>query len=344
MEIIATTTGDKQKWNQFVRENYPPVGAFMQTWEWGDFKQAWGRKIGRYLITHNSKIIALFMIAEHKLPFNFFYGYIPRGPVIIKNHTEEEAIDIFKKIRSWVIKEFPHYLFVRLEPPITQFKRNLKDCGFSLPQYYIQPKHNHLIRLDSSTDEILAGFHSSTRSNINRAERRGVTVEIKDYTEKNCYTDFCSLARDTITRNSGKNIYPGQIYFDSLFKIVPVFTEPNTDNLTMVAFYGYRDGDLAAIHFVLFFGQTATFLYGASSSKHLNSKVTTYLHWRAMVEAKHRGMKHYDLGGVDENLWPSLTKFKQQFQGEKISYLGNIDIPLVTSLYRVYNLIQKLRK
>ncbi|MFA7395356.1 MAG: peptidoglycan bridge formation glycyltransferase FemA/FemB family protein, partial [Candidatus Paceibacterota bacterium] len=82
MQIVPTQTTDKVAWNSFIKENYPPVGAFMQTWEWGDFKKDWGKKIERFFVTDGDQLIAAFMLAEHSLPFGFSYGYLPRGPVL----------------------------------------------------------------------------------------------------------------------------------------------------------------------------------------------------------------------------------------------------------------------
>ena len=118
----------------------------------------------------------------------------------------------------------------------------------------------------------------------------------------------------------------------------------SADNLSICVFNGYRNGEPAAIHFVVFFGDTATYLYGASYAEHLPSKVETYLHWTAMKEAKRRGLKFYDLGGVDEKRWPSLTVFKRQFRGQEFSYAGNIDIPLRPFLYRLYNILRTIGK
>lgn len=63
-----------------------------------------------------------------------------------------------------------------------------------------------------------------------------------------------------------------------------------------------------------------------------------------MQEAKGIGMRYYDLGGVDDQIWPSLTDFKRQFRGEEIEYIGNIDIPIQPELYYVYNFFRKARK
>jgi len=63
-----------------------------------------------------------------------------------------------------------------------------------------------------------------------------------------------------------------------------------------------------------------------------------------MRESKRRGMKYYDLGAVDGERWPTLTKFKRQFQGKEFFYMGNIDIPIHPLAYKAYTVIRKLRR
>ena len=153
------------------------------------------------------------------------------------------------------------------------------------------------------------------------------------------------MANDTIQRNNGKNAYPSRSYFQAFVDTVPPplkIHEPR--DLSLGIFYGYQHNQPAAIHFVLFFGDTATYLHGASYSNALNSKVTTYLHWAAMREAKQRGMRYYDLGGIDEIRWPTLTAFKRQFRGEEFNYVGNIDIPIRPHFYILYNLLRRFKK
>ena len=62
-----------------------------------------------------------------------------------------------------------------------------------------------------------------------------------------------------------------------------------------------------------------------------------------MKEAKWRGYEYYDLGGIDDSRWPSLTNFKRQFRGEETSYIGNIDIPFNRVSYGAYSLLKRFK-
>ncbi len=345
MKIIPAEPTDKKIWNSFVKNNYPSVGGFLQTWEWGEFKKNWGKKINRYFIKDNGQIITAFTLVEHQLPLGFCYNYVPRGPVLVKNTPPSQITKIFSIIRDWALNNCKHSIFLRLAPPITgeEFWVNAPNL-FYRPNYYVQPRYNLAIDLSKTEEEILASFHPSTRSNLNRAKRRGVTVFLKDHDLNNSQNDFWKMTKDTIDRNSGKNLYPPRAYFDSMFKILPPLSEKSEFNkLTIGAFFGYQYDKPAAIHYVLFFGDTATYLYGASATKCLKSKVTTYLHWQAACKAKKRGFKYYDLGGIDEKLWPSITTFKRQFGGTEFSYIGLVDIPLRPKFYCLYNFLKKIQ-
>lgn len=346
MEIYEAKPQDEYSWNKFIKDHYPPVGAFMQTWEWGLFQQALARKIERHFVAANREPIAVFTVVHHQLPLGLSYGYIPRGPVFAKHIAEEsEYLKILKKIRLWAQEKHPSLAFMRLEPPLTNFRPLQGQNEFYFPSYYVQPKKNHIVGLTGSEKEMLAKFHPSTRSNISRAEKRGVTMEIKPGFDPAEYQEFLAMAKDTTQRNNGKNTYPSNAYFRALLQTIPPLPEKyDPGRLSLGVFLGYQNQQPAAAHLVLFFGSTATYLYGASYSRSLPSKVSTYLHWAAMREAKKRGLSRYDLGGIDEKRWPTLTNFKRQFRGEELDYVGNIDIPLRPLLHKTYDFFRKWKR
>ena len=346
MEIVKADRFGKSAWNEFVRRHYPPAGGFMQTWEWGEFQEMLGRKVERYLITgnENREPEALFTLTHHSLPLGFAYGYAARGPVIAASAAGEgRAAEILHHLSTWARQRLGHLAFLRLEPPLSSVSDIHRD-GFSRPPYYVQPRRNHLIALDAPEEAMTRRFHPSTRSNIRRAERRGVTVELIPPSSADL-NSFFEMARDTIGRNGGKNAYPSRAYFRTLIKSLrPLGDTPDPSALSLAVFDGREHGKPAALHFVLFFGDTATYLFGASHDRSLRSKVTTYLHWSAMREAAKCGFTYYDLGGVDERLWPTLTRFKRQFRGRELEYIGNLDIPLRPVLYKTYNFLRRIRK
>ena len=347
MEIVDAAPQGRNAWNRFVRQHYPPVGAFLATWEWGAFQKSLGRTVERYFLKESEDVLAAFTLVHHPSRFGFSYGYVPRGPVIATRAAgDASSMEILRAMKEWAANRYPQFAFVRLEPPLSSLAADAaRASGFRIPSYYIQPRYNLVVPLAGAESEIAARFHPSTRSNINRAEKRGVTVVQKTELTETDYREFFAMMRETIARNHAKNVYPSHSYFRSLAASTPPPSGAyDPDRLSLKIFYGYQHGEPAAAHFVVFFGETATYLFGASYSARLNSKVTTYLHWEAMREARQMGLRFYDLGGVDDDRWPTLTNFKRQFQGEEFRYVGNIDIPIRPAFYRAYNFLRILRK
>ncbi|MBI2013215.1 MAG: peptidoglycan bridge formation glycyltransferase FemA/FemB family protein [Candidatus Colwellbacteria bacterium] len=345
IKISPAEHGQKDAWNNFVKNNYPPIGGFMASWEWGEFQMALGRKIERYLATAEGEIISVFTAVYCRLPSGFVYGYVPRGPALDRGFFDnpEKIKNFFDFLARWIKNNFRRFIFFRLEPPLEP-SQSIISRQLIYPDYYIQPRRNLAINLNQSEKEIFSQFHSSTRSNVKKAERKGVTAEIKENLTTSDWNHFFKMAQETVLRNNGKNIYPPREYFETITKVLPPLSQTQTGEMSWRFFCGMHEGQPAAINLVIFFGGTATYLFGASYTKKLPSKVTTYLHWRGLTESKKMGFKYYDLGGIDEKLWPSLTVFKKRFGGEEFEYIGNMDIPVRPLIYRLYNLAQKIRK
>ncbi|PIR46854.1 MAG: hypothetical protein COV07_02205 [Candidatus Vogelbacteria bacterium CG10_big_fil_rev_8_21_14_0_10_45_14] len=337
MNIIEDTVVDRASWNLFVIENFPPIGAFLQSYEWGTFQEKLGRGIQRMAVQEDGRTVSLFTMVKHKIPIGLSYVYSPRGPVVSNSKRTE---DVITAIRDWSSNNLTKSAFLRLEPPVETLE---KMEGLIAPKHYLQPRFNHAVRIQDE-DEMLMSFHPSTRSNIRRAPKRGVTVERKDNITESELSIFFNMINDTKKRNSGKNAYPGKMYFESLLTTVPsVGEKPDPTQLTLRTYFGYQNGEPAAMHIVLFFAKTATYLFGATMTDKLGSKISTYLHFEGMKDARKFGMEYYDIGGVDSKRWPSLSAFKRQFRGVEFEYVGNIDVPIRKSLYYIYETTRFVR-
>ncbi len=345
IKIESADEDGKEAWNNFIIKNYPPIGGFMASWEWGNFQGLLGQKIGRFKIISSGNTVGLFTLVYCNLPLNQVYGYVPRGPALDFNffNTNEEISELFKILQKWAKENFPNFIFVRFEPPIKE-KFKTKSSIISFPKYHVQPRHNLAINLTKTEEEILMKFHSSTRSNVRKAKKKNVTAETKEFLNAEELNQFFNLAKDTSSRNDGKHIFPNIDYFETIQKIAVSVKKSTSNELTICFFVGKHEGRVGAINMVLFFGGTATYLFGVSATAELPSKITTYLHWYGIQESKKIGLKYYDLGGIDEELWASLTTFKRRFKGEEFEYIGNVDVVIKPLFYRLFNLARKIKK
>lgn len=342
MQIIAVQKKKKDYWNQFVAEHFPPVGAFLQTWQWGDFKQEMDLRIERYAITENGKWIGCFQLEIHSLPLGMKYGYAPRGPVLKKKIWADDvyANEVLNQLSKTAMEKFPHLAFIRFEPPYHKVLSSYTKKPFRLLSYYLQPKYNQTIPLDEEA-QILSQMSNDVKHDIRSAERLEIVTESKATLTELEASAFEEMKLETAGR-SGKNIFPSSIYFANLLEKLGTMNTGEYHQPYLKFFVATKGGLPVALYMAVFFACTVTYLYGASYSGAKSKRAPAYLHFKAMLHAKEEGYKYYDLGGVDQKLWPGLTYFKKQFGGKTMEYAGTIDLVIKPTYYFLYTLAKRV--
>lgn len=114
----------------------------------------------------------------------------------------------------------------------------------------------------------------------------------------------------------------------------------------------YHDTTMLAAAIAAYFGDTATYLHGASAYEHRALMGPYTLHWEIMRDAKKRGYKFYDFWGIQSSSqssvhsvqhdWSGMTRFKMGFGGQVVDYPGAFDLPLNRLWYTIYRLGRRL--
>ena len=352
---------DQKSWNTFVVTHGPKSGAFLQSWEWGEFQKKFGRKIWRLGALENENLTAVTLIIKHNLPFGKSYLYCPRGPIVSIKYLVsgiwyekflKEIVHLAKKEKS---------IFFRFEP--INNKSQILNTKYKIQNTApIQPLHTLTLDLTKSDEELLSSMHPKTRYNIRLAERHGITVHRTRFTDPEMLKDdfeiFWPLLQKTAGRD-GFNLHPKNYYWQMLNILIP---QPCDDvPRPNVALYlaKYQNKILGA-NLMMFFGDTVTYLHGASSDEHRNVMAPHLLHWQIIREAKRLGYEYYDFWGIDEQRWPGITRFKKGFANEAspdrspdasigtsvgsghiIEFPGTFDLPIQKNWYKIYRLAKK---
>lgn len=317
MKIISNQS--KEQWNQFVMENN---GSFLQSWQWGEFQQSLGRKIWR-IETAGLKAL----IIKHNLPLRKNYLYCPRGPVFEASASQfkiflEEVKKIAQQEKS---------VFLKIEPDIN-FRFQITDYGFVKSLKQIQPSQSLILNLDKSKEELLGQMHQKTRYNIRLAERQGVKI-IFDSHASEYLQNFLELLEQTAKRDKFR-LHPKE-YYQKMLEIL--------DKQGMVKlFLAQYQNKVIAANLVCFFGQTVSYLHGASDYAFRQLMAPHLLQWQTILEAKKLGFKYYDFLGINGQRWPGMTRFKKGFGGQEIAYPGAFDLIFQPGWYQVYNLARKI--
>lgn len=322
------TINDKTEWNNFLLSQPTQTGIFLQSAEWLDFQEIVGHKTWRLASVGEQKnISALCGLIEKNIKFGRKYFYLPRGPIEKRELGNKDRELLVEKIVDIAKKE--NAIFLRLEPAaklqVTRYK--LQEVS------HVQPEHTLVLDLAKSEDELLSEMHEKTRYNIRLSEKKNLTLKDGNF------KDFWKLMEETTKRD--KFSAHSEKYYETMLREIRGNgkSEMKTE-LKMV----YFENRPVAAAIIGYFGDTATYLHGASSHEYRNLMAPYLLHWEIIKEAKKIGYKYYDFWGIDEKKWPGVTRFKKGFGGFEINYPGAFDLSTSKFWYKLYNLAKKFYK
>ncbi len=337
--------GDIQagEWNAFLRAHQHV--QFLQSWEWGMFHESLGRAVSRtVLCDHTGQFSGIGQCVDLPIVGKFFYTHLPHGPVAQDSRSAERTL-----IRVLRATRERGAVFLRIEPLanleqselITKNSKRVPD---------VQPSHTRILDLSCSREELLSLMHPKTRYNIGLAQKKGVTVSSLSEKSPEERTDLIHAACELLKETAGRDrffLHPIQ-YYQSLLETFPSLdTRKGADSPAVELLYASTEQGIRAIAIVLFFGDTATYLYGASSGKFRNLMAPYALHWHALSLAQKAGCRWYDFWGIapdDSENHPlaGVTRFKEGFGGERMQYPGTYDIVLKPFEYRIYQVARSI--
>lgn len=343
MEIVLNYN-HKNKWDDFISA-YSRPAAFLQSYDWGEFNQKiLGHEVKRLALVENGEIKLALSAIKKNLPFNKFYFYIPRGPVA-QTKPNAPALADCAHLHAKIKSEFKQAIFSRFCPP--ELAKNsapqfVRAMGYSQPQILTtsrEPCQTILLDLQPNRELLLKQMSQKTRYNINLAQKKGVRIRSLDRASRVKDNQiFYALSRAMAKRNKVK-IYD-QHYYAKLVDFF--FAAPDGPRIKMYL-AEYTASPLAAI-LVFYFGNTATYLHGASSDDHRELMPNHLLQWTALTDAQAAGMKIYDFWGVDEKRWPGLTRFKRGFGGTEVAFGSAWDYVLNKKWYAILKIMKHLNK
>jgi lipid II:glycine glycyltransferase (peptidoglycan interpeptide bridge formation enzyme) len=265
------------------------------------------------------------------------YFYVPRGPVLeILNPKSQipsmqELVDLAKKEKAGWIRMEP-----ATEKLLAQIKKSTRHKIVPAP-HDVQPKEIFILDIAKAEDQLLSEMKSKTRYNIKLAEKKGVRVFVSR--EEKHLDHFFELVEITAKRQGV--VFHTKDYYQKMLATIP------EENIKI--FCAEVDGGIVAANLVLFFGDTVTYLHGASDDRFRHVMAPYLLQWRQIQAAQKYGARKYDFGGVktksEENNWAGITRFKQSFSPgvEAIEFPGAFDIVIDHRLYYTYQSLQYIK-
>lgn len=330
--MLLQSVTDQSAWDAFVASQ--PWSQFTQSWQWGEFKRSRGHVIERLALMNEAGTwmgAGLWMYTSKYLISGYWYAQ--RGPIV----KDKEALGNY--LAALLTKGFSKKsMFWRCEPPLVAMLTSLASGIEVHRAHAFQPAATLLVDLTHSEEQLLACMHEKTRYNIRLAERHGVTV--REACDAAAMEIFLRLHNETAQRD--RFVSMPSAYIRATFEFL------SKHNMARVRI-AEHEGDVLAASVEILYGDTITYLYGASSSTKRHLMGPYALHWSAIRSAKRLGYKFYDFHGVNpedptswywKSSWRGISRFKEGFGGERRELVGTWEMPR-SPLYAVLEILRR---
>ena len=360
--LIFHTTVEDCTWDQWLAAQ--PNAHVLQLSGWRQLKQrfGWGgvSLAGTEEDTASRERIGTGLVNGCQLLFKRTAGltlaYAPRGPITDWTNRFQTEL-LLHAIHHEARRQGAAVLKIEPDLPDTPANRVLlQTYGFVSSSQTVQPPSTIVLDIGGDDEAVLGRMKSKWRYNVRLAGRKGVRVRELSSTE---LPVFDALMRATGARD-GFGVHSAEYFAAAYELLVP--------HHAVFLLAEYEDEPLAAI-VVAAVGDTACYLWGASSDRERSRMPNHALQWEGMRWARARGATRYDFWGIPDDigklaaalhggdgsgtptdelpidiealpqgeLW-GVYRFKQGFGGSVVRTVGAWDMALDTVGYRVYQL------
>ena len=316
-------------YDQWVQSS--PYGSFYQDRAWSKVKELW--RSDYLLLKDDSGVVGGTAFRSINAANGKPFVYVSRGPVVDPNDVVtwrqviDEARAYGEKIGAFFVRFDPLYPYSKtLEESFTALGLHVRSVRETVWDKMTQTPLNAVMHLGGKDEEeILAGLAGSKR----RAIRNGMKndpVFSTGRTEGHLLHFERMYQEMTDRKQIGRRPYD---YFVRLMDAFPAayFAEASLDGAPICS------------HLMLPYGQTMTYLYGASTAAVDRACIPDALHWQQIVEAKKHGYCLYDFGSVFQlDVSCGLYRFKHGYCKQEgiTAYIGELDLVLDENAYAAF--------
>lgn len=306
-----------QAWEALVKAD--AHSGVMQSLFWAGFKRRQGLESLHLGLFENEKLIGGSLI--YTMPKSKGAGILvaPEGPVL-PWHDGDKSVHGLRLLIDAAEKEASTHeaMALRVEPRLTGPTPEALHAFGRAPVNLI-PRDTMYLDLTPGEEEILARMKPKGRYNIRLSQRHG--VEVHESNEPDAVKRFYPIMLEAARRD--RFFVEPKLFFDDLAQALC------PDRICRF-FFAEHEGQTLATVLLITYGGRATYLYGGISNEKRNLMAGYAVQWAAMQAAKKSGAKTYDFYGYDkfgspQHGYSRFSKFKSQFNGEPMRFIGGHD-------------------
>lgn len=237
--------------------------------------------------------------------------WIAAGPMVQPEATSEGLEAVFAALRIHA-EQSGHILRLRLPAStlrdVSSVDRMAAEAGFA-PADRSAPYRTVIIDCDQDEDTLMRALHGKWRNPLRNALKSGMELETQPIAD--CADRFHSLYQQVQAAKGFSPDIPPDFYY--------TLTGPDFSHEVLFA---HQDGVDVGTMTIGRAGTAGVYLFGATTEPGRRLNAGHYLMWQAILHCKTHGMRWFDLGGIDADSNPSVTRFKLRTGGTEVTAAG----------------------
>ena len=306
---------NRKVWDTFI-QLFDDANIY-QTWNYAQIGRN-ERNVKHLVIYKNDIVIGLAQVRIRTIKFlKRGIAYIANGPIWQKC---DQAVDLetFFNICNILKKIFceDQKLVLRINPQIFSDELWYPVLFDNIPGYnrerIIKRYRSLLLSLYDDLISIRKSFNAKWRNHLNRAEKSS-KLEIVNGNSSKLFDTFLTLYDQLVQLKNFVGVDPRS--FRSI-------NDEMSENFKLQIFIAYEEKLPVAGLICSAIGNTGVYLFGASNEKGRKYNAAYLLQWEVIQYLKSKGIKRYDLGGIDPVNNPNVYTFKSGISDNELWNIG----------------------
>ncbi|MBN9612422.1 MAG: peptidoglycan bridge formation glycyltransferase FemA/FemB family protein, partial [Actinobacteria bacterium] len=336
------------QWDSLV-EQAPGGGEVWQSQDYAAVKR-YQRYTPRYVLGEDFPAT---LVLEKRIPLLGRFWYVPAGPDVSLDAAGTPMSAEQYVARGRRLADFARaqgVFLLKVEPRILRSDeafRVLEAAGYESVGHVLPNESTIVLDISGDEDAIMAGFSSSTRTKIRKADKEGFDVRRVEADEANCRVMFELLSG---TAEGAFELRP-YAYFREFWQ-----TFQATGRGQLVLGYDTVNGDgetPVAGMFATAFGLTSGYKDGASAKSRLPTGAMYRMQLELIRWGKEQGATRHDLIGTPPSdrlddpthRLHGVGQYKLRLSKDVTDYVGALDLPLRPGRVKLWNsLFEKLAR
>lgn len=282
-----------------------------QLWQSGVAPRAFPG-VGRLVLVKDGTVVAAAETRLFTLPFtNIGIAYLRWGPMWRRSGAEPDVEHFRQAVRA-LRNEYvgKRGMILRVNPRLfveddAACERILAEEGFSAPGSSSQPERTLVMDLSPSLEDLRASLDKKWRNCLSKAERGGLTLTIG--TGPELFAEFNGIYAQMLERKQ----FAPSADFDSHVRLQALLP----DSLKMTVIIARANGEPCAGAICSAMNDTALYLFGATNELGMRTCGSYLVQWEAVKLLRERGVREYDLHGINAVANPGTYNFKKGLAG-----------------------------